>query len=490
MAEETLFHKRPLCLAALGLMAGILVGEAFYDAPFGFFALIAVLLPLLIAGAACFLNKRACALLFLFLALGLFRAQLSFPQQFSPGSGTLSGVIAETPVSKNGEVRLILRDVAIDGTPVSGRAELTLQESGAAVPYGARLVADAAYRPIARDETYRRYQGLALAAASSGEDAVVMAAKADAYGLLLSLREALSNRIEALFPQNGGLARAMLLGDKNGMTESEKTALYDSGIGHLAAVSGLHVGILSSALGLLLPRGYRTLRLLFITLFLVFYSLITALSPSVLRAAIILFLSELALYAYQRFDLPSALGASAAAILLVCPPALYYAGFQLSFLAIFGLITLYPAISRRCSFLPSAVNKVFSGSIAVMLATLPPSALFFSRFTPLSLLANLLALPLAPVFLVPGAVALAASYVLLPLGKLIALVPNAALSTLNAIANTFAFGLVPIPPPSFPAYLLYLLALLLISPLCLLEPKKRRLPAVFCLLFALLCWGL
>lgn len=450
--------------------------------------LLAAAMLLLVLGEAWLLGRRGALLLLIATALiGLLRAGL--PEQPAVPAGTvrLTGTVAEQPEETDGTYALLLRGVSFDGEPVRGRVRLTV-EAGHPVFYGQRIDVTAALRKPTYNAAYYEYLGVVALAEGESATLILSAPERDAYGLLIGLRAAISARIEELFPEEPGLAAGMLLGYKSEMEKSTYDAMYDAGVGHLLAVSGMNVAILAAALLPLLRFDRPVLKLLILGVFLTFYTLLTCAAPSIVRASIMLFTLHAAFPLRRRADTLSALAFSGLAILLFQPAALLCAGFQLSFLAVYGLALLYPILRDRLKFLGSAFSNVLAGSAAALLATLPSSALFFSSVSVVALLGNVLVLPVAALFPVPALVVALLSYVSLPLAKAIAPVPGFLLSVAVSAARATNGLLAAVPEPSVAAFILYLLAILFASRLTKREPKTRALYALFALTLSLLTW--
>ena len=97
------------------------------------------------------------------------------------------------------------------------------------------------------DASYRRSEGIFLIASQRGDITAELAQKTPIYGYPAVWRKVILTRIEELFPQDAAVfAKALLLGDRSGITYETSTAFKVSGISHIVAVSGLHVSILFS----------------------------------------------------------------------------------------------------------------------------------------------------------------------------------------------------------------------------------------------------
>lgn len=149
----------------------------------------------------------------------------------------------------------------------------------------------------------------------------------------------------------GHIMQALAIGDQTGIDRQLRASYSRTGVAHLLSVSGLHVGIIFMILNLLfgwirlLRRGYILLGILVI-LSLAGYAVLTGLSPSVIRAVIMFSLLQVGLMLSRYTNSFNTLCAAALLILVWNPYYLYHIGFQLSFAAMVGIITLYPPLAR------------------------------------------------------------------------------------------------------------------------------------------------
>ncbi len=203
-------------------------------------------------------------------------------------------------------------------------------------------------------------------------------------------------------PALKGILQAAFLGEKNNLTPHVKSIFRDAGIYHLLAISGLHVAILISSIWLLLSilpiaRVYKILStILFIWCYLFFIGFIPSLFRAVIMATLIL-LSTL----FQRNNhVINSLGVAGIIWLIMSPASLFTPGFQLSFAATFGIITLFFIFNRQ--LMPTCHNEIvslciktffnpFFVSCAGFIATLPIIVYYFGRISLYGLFANIFA---------------------------------------------------------------------------------------------------
>ena len=464
-----LFHARPVAVAAIGLLFGLLIGDGFSL----LHALIASLVLLLAALGAKLLRRAMWVLFLLFMAAGFLRVALAAPTSVPSGGGMVAGRICETPEAReDGSYRVYLANATLDGVPVSGR--LRLFASFTEVPaYGQVVYAYASVTPSA--EKYRlndRYRGVFAVAFAKGEAKIVWQSPPDAYGLLLKLRENIGNRIALLFPNAPGEAKGMILGDVSDIDDEMLTAFRNTGIAHLLSVSGLHVSLLAVAFSLLFRRN-AWVRFFAVAAFCALYAAITAFSPPVVRSCIMLLVGLLAFPLRRRLDAVSSLAASFVLILLYSPYSLWNAGFQLSYVAVLSMILLAPLFQKPLMRLGSSAAGLIGASVAVVIGTLPTSCYFFEQAQLLSIVTNLFVIPISGVFLIPAFVGVVLSYLSLPLGNAVCWIARVSLDVILAVARYGGSITLTLPAPSAIAYLLWLVAMLFASRLCLRSAKQR-----------------
>jgi len=210
----------------------------------------------------------------------------------------------------------------------------------------------------------------------------------------------------------GALIQSLVLGERGGLPEETRQGFARSGVIHVLAVSGLHVGfvILVCFAIFTLLRLPPTVRTLLTLLVLFLYVYLTNVRPSVVRAAVMGGLLLIGHDLQRRTPVTNTLALAALVILILNPLALFQASFQLSFAAVLGIVFFYRPLEQLLFLGPlrtirrHAVGRytlaLLAVSLAAQLGTLPLSAFYFGRIPLVGLLANLLVIPL--VFLVVG----------------------------------------------------------------------------------------
>ena len=329
-----------------------------------------------------------------------------------------------------------------------------------------------------------------------------------------AVRHQIGEILRAALPaQSSALARALIIGDRSGIDETTNEALRRSGLAHILAISGLHMALVSmTVIGLVrlmaalhmdlvshqpVKKWAGGLGLIFASV----YLLLSGANVSTQRAYLMVAIMLFAVIVDRRALTMRNVALAAIVVLAVAPEALLHPGFQMSFAAVAGLVSAFEAISKREANAPSgrpgtsmgliwlkSRNYVFGLALVPLIAG-TSTALFaahhFYRVAPLGLLANMLAMPVVSIAVMPLALL---GMVLMPFGlEKIALVPmGLAVQMVVAIAEWVA-GLSPAGSTGYVPRLSLACGTLglLIATLC-----RSRLKWAACACFALAALGL
>lgn len=212
--------------------------------------------------------------------------------------------------------------------------------------------------------------------------------------------------------KDGNTLSAMILGDKTEM-DREVRALYQvNGIGHLLAISGLHLSFLGMGMYSLFRRvsGSYTAGGIAGTLFLACYILMTGLSVSSLRALIMFLFRVGADMTGRNYDSITALSFAAAVVLIWRPLSVFDGGFWLSFGAVLGLIVILPA------FCELPLQGLWA-SVSIQLVIFPVLLYYFYEFPLYGVLLNLAVIPMMSFLLFGGCAGTLACDIFLPAGE-------------------------------------------------------------------------
>lgn len=204
-----------------------------------------------------------------------------------------------------------------------------------------------------------------------------------------------------------GIAEALLIGYKEDLDKDLVQAYSNTGVVHIIAISGLHLGLIYVVLlwvfnRLPLIRRSGFLKALMIIGSLWLFALLTGASASVLRSAV-MFTCIVTGKAFERkSSISNSLAVSAFILLCYNPYFLWDVGFQLSYLAIMGIVWLQQPVFRSFYCKNSIVKRVWemlSVTIAAQVLTFPVCIYYFHQFPNLFFASNLVAVPLSTVIL-------------------------------------------------------------------------------------------
>ena len=322
---------------------------------------------------------------------------------------------------------------------------------------------------------------------------------------LAAFRQARADRIaSSMTTPAGGIAAALLIGDRRYVSEDTYDLFRGSGLAHLLAISGLHMGLLCfgligclRGLAALVPslacrlpvHKFAAVAGVLAGLGYVFLS---GLSVSAIRAFLMAALI-LAAWLLDRLGLTLRnVGLAAGAILLVSPFSLLSAGFQLSFAATAALVIWFESWRGRPSlggrFRRWGVDLV-TASLVASLATLPLTAYHFGAIAPWGVMANLVGIPLTGLWIMPAGLAVLITDFLPvppPVARAALLAMQTGIDVLVTVAGWFATlpasPLRVVPPP--PAVLVIGYAGLGLV-LCVAGPARTKVAAVSCILASL-----
>jgi len=410
--NNRVLNFRPLFILALCLALGIIVGRYLT------YSIIYIIIAAVLGIAAICLRKKwvfvlvclAVSLLGVFVSSRALDVDYVDARQNMQVSGR---VISQPYETEYGSSIFIIDNANIDDTQTGGIKVYADSEQALDIGVGDIVAATAAVEiPKGvrnpggfNEKLYLRAQGIDYKAYTdevqkTGElgGFVVWSVRASNY---------IGSVIDTIFDDDTApVAKAMLLGDKHGLNEDTYSAFKDTGMAHILAVSGLHAGILIAAVYYLLRllRAGRTLRLIVTLAFIALYAFVTGLSPSILRASIMAAALLLGTYYGRQTDSLRYLSIAFIISLLISPLDLYSAGFQLSFGAVFGILTLGWQVDY---WLKNRMHEKLIGlrggiamSAGATAGTMPILASTFNRISTFSFLTNIIIIPLASLAIV------------------------------------------------------------------------------------------
>lgn len=233
---------------------------------------------------------------------------------------------------------------------------------------------------------------------------------------LRALAHRMQSRLAALFARSGmtgselEIVKAILLGDDDTMEPELKASYAAAGVSHILCVSGMHVGVIFMILNFLLRpldlfKSTRCVKALLMLLVIWLYAHITGLSPSVTRSATMFTFVTIGQLIQRNTNVFHSILASLWILLVFNPLLLFELGFQLSYLAVCGIVLLQPLLTSIYSC-RTRVGSYFWGlitvSVAAQVSTFPISVQYFGQFPNYFLLSNMSVIMLSFVVMMTG----------------------------------------------------------------------------------------
>ena len=206
------------------------------------------------------------------------------------------------------------------------------------------------------------------------------------------------------------ILKAILLGDDDTLDPELKASYSSAGVSHILCVSGMHVGVIFMIINFLLKpldffRRSRILKTILVMLIVWLYAHITGLAPSVTRSATMFTFVAIGQLLRRNTNVFHSLFASMFILLIVNPLLLFEVGFQLSYLAVAGIVLFQPKLSALYTCRTRIGNyfwELVTVSVAAQIGTFPISIYYFAKFPNYFLLSNLSVITLSFVVIVTG----------------------------------------------------------------------------------------
>lgn len=238
--------------------------------------------------------------------------------------------------------------------------------------------------------------------------------------------------------QEFAVASALILGQNDMLDNETRQAYSGSGVTHILSVSGLHVGvifiIINFLLGFMKTKGAQLyMKTLIILITIWAYALLTGMSPPVMRSAAMFTFISFGNASKRYVHIINSLAVSAVLLLLIDPLMISNIGFQLSYLAIVGIVFINKPIADLLNPKNKIVDQIWgliAVSIAAQIATAPLTMLYFHQFPIYFIPANLIAIPLSFLAIYSGVAVLVTSAIPL-ISNLLGVLTNYLLLFLN-----------------------------------------------------------
>lgn len=268
-----------------------------------------------------------------------------------------------------------------------------------------------------KNESYAKYnlsKGNYISSYMSGDDYTITKSNSKPFGYyVLKLRDSLENAIKDLLPPNqAALSNALLLGNKNDLSQETKDSFRSAGVSHIIVVSGLHLSVLTAFVFAIIKKVSKSKKLAAILsiAMVIFFMAITGFSSSVIRAGIMMIILMLGNIFSLKSDSVTSLAVAAIVLGLQNPLCGADTGLLMSFTSTLGIVIIYPKINKfilkglddkQFYFKPiKYIVSIINVSISAVLMSFPVTFLTYGTFNLYFLLSNLLVTPLITVVLV------------------------------------------------------------------------------------------
>ena len=249
------------------------------------------------------------------------------------------------------------------------------------------------------------------------------------------LKEKSIETIDGLFKsylneENNSLITSIILGESDYLDEENVKLYRDMGLSHILAVSGLHIGIISSFLMFVISRlGIKRKSNTLITLIFIWsYGYIIGYPDSILRASLLFSFLYLSKIIHKPFDSLNILSLAALILLVINPNSLFSVGFQLSFIASASIVVFTERIAHLLYPLEGKFIDTVSSLLAVNIGVSPLQAYYFNRINLMGFLSNILIVPILSFSLIVAFIMIGLEFVLPSLNSIFGTVLNSSLN--------------------------------------------------------------
>lgn len=197
---------------------------------------------------------------------------------------------------------------------------------------------------------------------------------------------------------NSKMIYSAMFGDKTELNDDLYASYKTSGVAHLLAVSGLHVGLVVAIIYWILKKLHikSWWRVAIVSALLLGYAYLCGFSYSIIRASIMSLVLMIAPLLFSEYDLLSSICFAGSLILIIEPIALFDVGALLSFGCVLGIAMLYPVFTRWLSKIPlkQGIKNSFSISLATVITTSIIMSRYFGYIQPIGLISNIVIIPI------------------------------------------------------------------------------------------------
>lgn len=346
--------------------------------------------------------------------------------------------VYDYPIERRNSIRTVLEleyqfGDSLHSRPVSGKvmAYFPKSDSAFALRYGDLIALPALIREVTpplnpKEFDYRAYlarKGITGQVYLKDDDWLDLQTNNanPLYAFSYRFRDILLNSLQSsgLSDNEFGVAAAILLGYDDNLADEVRKNYVAAGSMHILCVSGMHVGIIYLLASFLLSflnrkKWQKTLKQALLLALIWFYALITGLSPSILRSALMISFVIIGEMIHRKGFIINSIAASAFILLCVNPNNLFEIGFLLSYAAVIGIVVLQRPIYSWLVFKNKLLDKVWNitaVALAAQVATIPFTLFYFNQFTTYFWLSNLFMTPISFIVVISGMVLLLVSWI-------------------------------------------------------------------------------
>lgn len=480
-----MFFKRPLCLFCISFIAGILFSDKLGFFPFLISAAISCLILIIVFNR---FGKTAVLILLslLFFTAGgiLFnnsqKVYTSGLKEIYGKQITFQGYV-DSEVEKDGDKLVFI--FKADRKPVSAKLMVNLYGGSGSdygkIGYRTRLSLNAVInkpKPATNPGGFN-YERYLASQGVSGTVNLLSYANIRVVGnepggwinkLGFKIKNTVLGIVEYCLDKNqAGLLAGMIIGYKDGLDENAFQAFSKAGLTHIMVASGMNVAFIILPLMFLFDKlrlGNKTSG--FITIFvLILFIFVAGFSASVVRAVIMGIIILSGKIIMRETDIYTSISAAALILLFINPYTLYDIGFQLSFMATLSLVMFYPAIKKAVTYrrIPEIVSDTLAATLAAQLGVVPVTLYYFNNLSLISVISNLLVVPMVQIITIIGFVMVFAGLLNIRLAVLIGYINNSFLSFVlfvTEISSKVPYASLKLPTPPIWLVLLYYIIIL------------------------------
>jgi competence protein ComEC len=348
-----------------------------------------------------------------------------YGNQYRP-SDTYIATLLETPVEKTNAYKAVARiEALIQNDSIrttTGNVIIYFKKDSSihSLQYGSQLLTQENLQPIQNSGNpgafdYKRYllfqQTTAQVYITAGKYTLLPTTHTSwLHNQLLTIQAKLLQVIKTNIksPREAGLAEALLIGYKDDLDKTLLESYANTGVVHVIAVSGMHLGLIYWLLNILFrpllkTRRTRWLHPVLVIAILWLFTLVTGGAPSILRAAVMFTCLLIGKTWNKQSSVYNSLAMSAFILLCYNPFWLWDVGFQLSYAALLSIVVFYKPIYNLLFIKNKALDyawQLIAVTLAAQLLTTPFSLYYFHQFPVYFLLTNLIAVPLSSLILV------------------------------------------------------------------------------------------